>query len=90
MAAHYERLRAGALGSALPAEARRGLGVLLHRGLWAWARTIALGAAWQEPRPASTASPMSQSQPDRLPDERRGVVQLLATMAMANIDRRTA
>ena len=87
MAAHYERLRAAALGSALPAEARRGLGVLLHRGLWAWACTIALGAACQEPRPASAASPTSQ--PDRWPDERRSVVHLLATMAMANIDRRT-
>ena len=36
----YELLRAAMLGAALPPDSRAGLIVLLHRGMWAWARVI--------------------------------------------------
>lgn len=36
----YEIMRAAALGTALPPEARSGLTILLHRGMWAWVGAI--------------------------------------------------
>ena len=47
----YETLRAAALGNALPPEARAGLMLFLHTGLWGWTRAVtamrALRAAGQ-------------------------------------------
>jgi hypothetical protein len=36
IATHYETLRAAALGNALPPEARAGLMLFLHAGMWGW------------------------------------------------------
>jgi hypothetical protein len=83
----YELLRASALGTALPPEARGGLTILLHRGMWAWVRAILLGA----PRPPSASAVPVLGLPiaDKT-SERRTVVHLLAAMAMAISERRTA
>lgn len=86
-AVQYELLRAAMLGTALPPDARSGLTVLLHRGMWAWARTTVLAPARRTPIPAAT---IRSSDLDRACDERRAVVQLLAAMAMTIIDRRPA
>lgn len=80
----YELLRAAMLGTALPAGSRAGLIVLLHRGMWAWARVI--DRARQGPIPASSAGPSHLGEPW----ERRTVVHLLASMAMTITDRRPA
>lgn len=45
-AARYEALRGGALGLPIGLEHRRGLVVLLRRGMWAWAQ-----AAMGKPEP---------------------------------------
>jgi len=82
----YELLRAAMLGAALPSDSRTGLIVLLHRGMWAWARTIGLDPARQRPIPASTVDPPTLDGPR----ERRAVVRLLAAMAMTITDRRPA
>ena len=82
----YELLRAAMLGAALPADSRTGLIVLLHRGMWAWARTIVLDPARQRPIRASSVRPSHLGGPC----ERRAVVHLLAAMAMAITDRRPA
>ena len=82
----YELLRAAMLGAALPSDSRTGLIVLLHRGMWAWARAIGLDPAGQRPIPAATVDPPT---PDG-PRERRAVIHLLAAMAMTITDRRPA
>ena len=82
-AERYELLRAAMLGAALPADSRAGLIVLLHRGMWAWARVI--DRARQGPIPASSAGPSHLGEPW----ERRAVVHLLASMAMTITDRRS-
>jgi hypothetical protein len=74
----YELLRA--------AISRTGLIVLLHRGMWAWARTIVLDPARQRPIPTSSVRPLHLGEPC----EWRAVVHLLAAMAMAITDRRPA
>ena len=43
--AQYETLRGAALGGVLPPEARCGLMLFLHRGMWGWIRSIAKGCA---------------------------------------------
>jgi hypothetical protein len=80
----YELLRAAMLGAALPPDSRTGLIVLLHRGMWAWARTIVLDPARQRSIPAYSARPSNLDGPC----ERRAVVHLLAAMAMTITDRR--
>jgi hypothetical protein len=81
----YEILRAAALGAALPPEARSGLTILLHRGMWAWARAILRAAS----RCPSVATPPVVSLPiAHETSERRTVIHLLATMAMAPPERR--
>lgn len=82
----YEMLRAAALGTALPPEARSGLTILLHRGMWAWARTILLGVPRQPP---ASALPMVGLPIADETSERRMVIHLLAAMAMAVCERRT-
>ena len=45
----YETLRAAMLGEALPPDARSGLVVFLHHGMWEWARTVTPGTTRPEP-----------------------------------------
>ena len=72
-----------ALGQALPLEARSGLALLLRRGMWAWARTLApavvTGQPMRSPSPKTAAGGPHST-----------VIQILATMAMSANDRRTA
>ena len=81
----YELLRAAALGTALPPQARSGLTVLLHRGMWAWVRAIMLGTTRQPAALPMVGLPTADETP-----ERRTVIHLLAAMAMAVSERRTA
>lgn len=79
-------LRAAALGTALPPEARSGLTILLHRGLWAWARTIfAPGRSPSSVAPPEVGLPIADAT-----SERRTVIHLLAAMVMAAPEWRTA
>jgi hypothetical protein len=81
----YEILRAAALGTALPPEARSGLAILLQRGMWAWVRAI-LQAPCQC---SSAAAPRAAGLPvAREASERRTVIHLLAAMVMAIPERR--
>lgn len=80
----YELLRAAMLGAALPPDSRAGLIVLLHRGMWAWARVI--DRVRHGPVPITRALPSHLGEPC----ERRAVVHLLASMAMTITDRRPA
>jgi hypothetical protein len=82
----YETLRSAMLGETLPPDARSGLVVLLHRGLWGWVRTATLGTTRQEPIPAAAFDPSNPTEPS----ERRAVIQVLATMAMIINNRRSA
>jgi hypothetical protein len=82
--ARYELLRAAMLGAALPPDSRAGLIVLLHRGMWAWARIIDRVRHGPVPITMAPPSPLGE------PCERRAVVHLLASMAMTITDRRTA
>ncbi len=79
--ARYERLRSAMLGEALPPDARSGLVVFLHRGMWGWARALSVDPARLEPA-SSQSSPPAQS------SDRRAIVCLLAGMAMAINHRR--
>jgi len=79
--ARYERLRSAMLGEALPPDARSGLVVLLHRGMWGWVRTLSVEPARVEPMPSRSSAPAQFN-------DRRAIVCLLAGMAMAINDRR--
>jgi hypothetical protein len=70
------------LGEALPPEARSGLMLFLHRGMWGWARALADGRVRQEPVPAPRANAAE-------PGERSAMVYVLAAMAMKVNNRRT-
>jgi hypothetical protein len=83
----YEILRAAALGTALPPEARSGLTILLHRGMWAWVRTI-VRTPGQCP-PAFMRSAVDLPIEDETSDQRT-IICLLAAMVMAVPERRTA
>jgi hypothetical protein len=83
----YELLRTAELGTALRPEARSGLTILLQRGMWAWVRA-SLPAAARQPS-ASVLPPVSIPVTDHIFDQRT-VVHLLATMALAVSERRTA
>ena len=73
--AHYETLRMAGLGEALPPEARSGLVLFPRRGMWGWARTLAVAGASQPPiRPPSSSS--------TAPHEYTGVIHVFAAMAM--------
>lgn len=83
----YESLRAAALGTALPPEARSGLTILLHRGMWAWVRAIKQ-VPCQNPSAAVPAVGLPIADETC---ERRTVIQLLTAMVMAAPEwRRTA
>jgi hypothetical protein len=83
----YEILRATALGSALPPEARSGLTILLHRGMWAWVRAIvrAPGQCPSAAVPPVVGLPIADET-----SEQRTIIGLLAAMVMAVPERRTA
>jgi transposase len=80
----YEILRAAALGTAMPVEARSGLTILLHRGTWAWVRAILRGPC-QAPCAAMPVVGLSIADE---PSEKRTVIHLLAAMVMAAPERR--
>jgi hypothetical protein len=82
IAARYERLRSAMLGEALPPDARSGLVVFLHRGMWGWARALSVEPVKFDPIPSQSSAPAHLC-------ERRAIVCLLAGMAMAINDRRT-
>ena len=75
----YETLRGGALGNPVDPSARAGLTILLCRGMWAWARTLAAGLAPQ-PAPAVPVAPS-------VLDASRELARLLADMTLASIRR---
>jgi hypothetical protein len=83
----YEILRAAALGAALPPEARSGLTILLHRGIWAWVCAIMRPSAQCPPAaaPPAVVVPVADEA-----SEQRTVICLLAAMAMAVPERRIA
>jgi hypothetical protein len=81
--AQYETLRMATLGDALPPEARSGLMLFLRRGMWGWARRLAVGeGVRQEPLPARRSDPVE-------PGERSSIVHVFAAMAMKVNTRRT-
>ena len=71
----YETLRAAALGNALPPEARAGLMLFLHTGMWGWTRAVATMCAPQ--RPTGSRPPNWT-----IPEEHRAVVHILAAMVI--------
>jgi len=79
--ARYETLRSAMLGEPLPADARSGLSIFLHRGMWRWARLPAVEPSSMQPisSPFSALTPFS---------ERQAIICLLAGIAMAINDRR--
>jgi hypothetical protein len=72
--APYETLRMAMLGEALPPEARSGLMLFLHRGMWAWERTLDVRRGRQEPIPARRLNPAG-------PSEHSVIVYVFAAMA---------
>jgi hypothetical protein len=64
-----------ALGEALPPEARSGLMLFLCRGMWGWARGLAIGGIPQEPLPARRSNPAE-------PCAHSAIVHVFAAMAM--------
>jgi hypothetical protein len=80
----YELLRTAMLGAALPPDSRGGLIILLHRGMWAWARVV--DRARQGPSPVSAATLPLRGEPY----ERSVIVHLLANIVMTITDRRSA
>jgi hypothetical protein len=83
----YEILRAAALGTALPPEARSGLTILLHRGMWAWVRAIARTPGQC---PAASVPPVVDLPIAEKMSEQRTIICLLAAMVMAVPERRIA
>jgi hypothetical protein len=71
----YETLRAAALGNALPPEARAGLMLFLHTGMWGWTRAVS--AMRTSERPAG-----SRLSNWKAPEEHRTVIRLFAAMAI--------
>jgi hypothetical protein len=83
LVARYETLRMAMLGGALPLEARSGLMLFLRRGMWSWARGLAVESVRPEPLPASRSAPSE-------PGERSAIVYVLAAMARKISTRRSA
>lgn len=73
----YEALRNAAFGHTLPVEARSGLMLFLRRGMWGWARVLAMpGTSSLQPRRDVLSSfPTAE--------ESRAAVYIFATMAMS-------
>lgn len=85
--AQYETLRMAMLGEPLPPEARSGLSLFLHRGMWGWARTLAAASAVAVPTPGRCASPARSHCADGI-GERSAVIHAFAAIAMKRGDRR--
>jgi hypothetical protein len=83
----YEILRTAALGTALPPEARSGLTILLHRGMWAWVRAIVRA---RDQLPSAAVPPVGGLPIAHETSEQRTIICLLAAMVMAVPERRTA
>ena len=75
IATHYETLRAAALGNALPPEARAGLTLFLHAGMWGWARAATTTRTSERP---AGSRPLNW----KAPAEHRTVIHLFAAMAI--------
>jgi hypothetical protein len=71
----YETLRAAALGNVLPPEARAGLMLFLHAGMWGWARAVTAMRSFERP---------AGSKPSnwKAPEEHRAVIHLFAAIAI--------
>ncbi len=82
LTSQYEVLRSAALGAPLPPDARHGLTLFLHRGLWGWARALAVPTRASLPPPRSAAL--------AVPDHLRGVIQVFAALALASSHDRSA
>ena len=78
----YETLRGAALGAELPVEARSGLALFLRRGMWGWARAVAVPSML----PRSIRSPISTWTTE---GEQRTVIHLLAAIAVRSSEWRT-
>lgn len=77
-------LRRAALGEALPFEARSGMALFLHCGMWGWARTICdanTGMGWIQPPSPDTTS---------IRYEPKGVIRLFAAIVTNNDSRRAS
>ena len=70
----YESLRRAAIGGALPCEARAGLLLFLHRGMYGWARAVATMSAPQ----ATGCRPSNW----KAPKEHRTVIHIFAALAI--------
>jgi hypothetical protein len=75
--AQYETLRQAALGHALPPEARGGLMLFLHRGMWGWTQAVAIAGASVSEQPSY--SPSLKWPPS---GESRTLIQVFAALAM--------
>lgn len=71
----YESLRRAAIGDALPCEARAGLLLFLHRGMYGWARAL---ATLNAPQQATGSQPSNW----KAPEEHRTVIHIFAAMAI--------
>jgi hypothetical protein len=71
----YETLRAAALGNALPPEARVGLMLFLHTGMWGWARAVTAMRTFEWPY---GSRPLNW----KPPEEDRTVIHLFAAMTI--------
>lgn len=78
MVAQYETLRRAALGHALPLEARSGLMLFLRRGMWGWARAMAIAGASMSQQ--SSCPPALNCVPS---GESRTLIHIFAAMAMS-------
>jgi hypothetical protein len=76
--AQYETLRRAALGHVLPPEARSGLMLFLRRGMWGWARAMAIAGASMSQQPS--CPPALNCAPS---DESRTLIHIFAAMAMS-------
>jgi len=76
--AQYETLRRAALGHVLPPEARSGLMLFLRRGMWGWARAMAIAGASMSQQPS--CPPALNGAPS---DESRTLIHIFAAMAMS-------
>ena len=79
----YETLRRAALGDALPCDARTGLLLFLHRGMYGWARAV---ATMHAPQQATGSRPSNW----KAPEEHRTVIHIFAAMAINAIQQGAA
>jgi hypothetical protein len=70
-----------ALGKPLPPEARSGLGLFLRRGMWGWARALAIAGDPEQPTRSHSSSLTS-------PHQHNDVIQVFAAMALNTNNRR--